>query len=208
MIANTVTISRVFLTFCVIALLGPHRDLNITPLAIIVLIFALDAIDGYIARQRNEVSKVGAVLDTIADRVIENTFWIYFTTIGLIPLWIPITVMARGFVTDSMQHYITQSRRGWLRALTRSRTSRALYGTIKMLTFLYLAGMSIFGDAVLPHLDMILATITVTFCLIRAFPIFECLEQKTSKTEGGKIRGGHEKRFNSFPQKTEEFTRR
>ena len=30
--------------------------------------------------------KIGEVIDTVADRIIENTFWIYFTTTGLIPL--------------------------------------------------------------------------------------------------------------------------
>jgi len=208
MFANAITFSRLFLTFVVIALLRQHRVLDIVLIATIAIIFVLDALDGYIARQRNEVSKIGAILDTIADRVIENTFWIYFTVIGLIPLWIPIIVMARGFVTDSIQHYTTQPRRGWSHAFTRSRTSRALYGAIKMLTFIYLASMSIFGDAAPPNLGMILATITVTFCLIRALTVFAHLQQNTSKTAGGKIRGGHEKRFNPFPQKAKEFTRR
>lgn len=72
-------------------------------IATIAIIFALDGVDGYIARRRNETSKLGAVLDTVADRIIENTFWIYFTTTGHLPLWMPIAVMPRGFITDSLQ---------------------------------------------------------------------------------------------------------
>ena len=51
-------------------------------IATIAIIFALDGVDGYIARRRNETSKLGQVLDTVAVRIIENTFWIYFTTTG------------------------------------------------------------------------------------------------------------------------------
>ena len=208
MFANAITFSRLFLTFAVIALLRQHRVLDIVLIATIAIIFALDALDGYIARKCNETSEIGAVLDTVADRIVENTFWIYFTTIGLIPLWIPITVMARGFVTDSLQRYVTRPSRGWIRALTGSRTSRALYGAIKMLTFLYLANVNVFEGTVPPHWGVILATITVAFCLIRAFPLFTWSKEDTSKTRADKIRGRHEKRFSPFPQKAEEFTRR
>lgn len=74
-------------------------------IATIAIIFALDGVDGYIARRRNETSKLGEVLDTVADRIIENTFWIYFTTTGRLPLWMPIAVMPRGFITDSLQRF-------------------------------------------------------------------------------------------------------
>ena len=105
MVANTITLCRLLLTFVVIVLLGKYRTLDIGLIAAIGGIFALDGIDGYIARKRDEASKFGEVLDTVADRIIENTFWIYFTTIGPLPLWVPITVMARGFITDGLQRF-------------------------------------------------------------------------------------------------------
>lgn len=69
----------------------------------IPIIFGLDAVDGIIARKRNGTSEIGAVLDIVADRVIENTFWIYFTAMGLIPSWMPIVVMTRGILTDRLR---------------------------------------------------------------------------------------------------------
>lgn len=81
-------------------------------IATIAFIFALAGIDGYIARRRNETSKLGEVLDPVADRIIENTFWIYFTTIGHLPLWIPIAVMARGFITGSLQRFFGYPEKG------------------------------------------------------------------------------------------------
>ena len=73
----------------------------------IAVIFALDAVDGYIARKRSETSKLGEVLDTLTDRIIENTFWVYFTATGQLPVWMPIVVMARGFITDAFDSYFS-----------------------------------------------------------------------------------------------------
>ena len=74
MLANTITIACTVLTFAVIALFGHQRALSIALISTIAVIFALDAVDGYIARKRSETSKLGEVLDTLADRIIENTF--------------------------------------------------------------------------------------------------------------------------------------
>ena len=54
MIANVITLSKPLLTFVVIALFGVHRNLDVVLIAIIPRIFALDALDGYIARKRKE----------------------------------------------------------------------------------------------------------------------------------------------------------
>jgi len=58
----------------VVALFGLPRTLDIGLIATIGLIFVLNAVARYIARKRNETSKVGEVIDTVADRIIENTF--------------------------------------------------------------------------------------------------------------------------------------
>ena len=170
MLANAITLFRIFLTFIVIALFGVHPHLAIPLITTVISIFALDALDGYVARKRNKTSKFGEILDTLADRIIENTFWIYFTAIGLIPIWIPIVVMARGFITDSLQRMLGYPKNGWTYALTRSRISRALSGISKMLAFTSLASVSIFKNSVLEQGSLILAAIAVSFCLLRGIP--------------------------------------
>ena len=172
MLANIITLSRLFLTFLVIPLLGRHPKLDITVIFTIALIFILDALDGYIARQRNETSKLGEILDTLADRIIENIFWIYFTAIGLIPVWMPIAVMARGFISDALQKSFGYPKRGWTRALTRSRISRALSGITKTCAFTSLTGAAVFSNPLLEQVSLILATVAVGFCLLRGIPFF------------------------------------
>ena len=166
MLANTITTSRLLLTFVVIVLFDKNHTLDIVLILAVVLIFGLDALDGYVARKRKEVSKIGALLDTLADRIIENAFWIYFTAIGRIPFWMPIAVMARGFITDALQHLQGYPKNGWTYALSRSRISRALSGITKMLAFTSLASISLFKNTVLEQGSLILATIAVGFCLL------------------------------------------
>lgn len=172
MLANVITLFRLFLTFGVIALFGTHAPFNIALIFTIAVIFLLDAVDGYIARKRNEVSLLGACLDTLADRIVENTFWIYFTAVGLIPVYMPIAVMARGVLTDTLQRTRGYPENGWTHTLTRSRFSRGLYGGVKMLTFMSLASVPVFNHDPLEFVSHGLATITVLFCLLRGMPFF------------------------------------
>jgi len=172
MLANTITIARILLTFVVVALFGKHRPLDIALIFSIALIFGLDVVDGIVARKRNEVSETGALLDTLADRIVENTFWLYFTVEGVIPLWMPLAVMARGVLTDTLQKSFGYPKNGWTHALTRSRISRGLYGIVKMLTFVSLASLTFFENSFFKEGSFFLAIIAVCFCLLRGLPFF------------------------------------
>lgn len=169
MLANVITLMRLLLTFGALCLFGRHRELDIVLMATIAFIFTLDAVDGAVARKRNEVSAFGARFDIAADRIIENAFWIYFACRSLIPCWLPILVVSRGVLTDSLPSTADSPESRWEIILTRSRVSRALYGLAKMTTFLYLAGV----NAALPlklEIGIMLAILTVALCLLRGLP--------------------------------------
>lgn len=76
MIANTITLTRLLLTFATILLIGVHPNLNVVLIATIAIIFVLDALDGYVARKRNETSEIGELLDTMADRITDGSGWL------------------------------------------------------------------------------------------------------------------------------------
>ena len=172
MVANMITISRTVFTFGVLAGLGKHLWLDIALIATIAGIIVLDGVDGYIARQRNETSETGAVLDTLADRLIENTFFIYFSVQGLIPIWMPIVVMCRGFGSDALQQMYGYPQGGWRFALTRSRWSRFVSGMTKLLAFTSLACALVFENARLETVSLVLAFFAVGVCLLRGVPFF------------------------------------
>ena len=172
MTANHITLIRVLLTLGSLCVFGHHRSLDLAVLVIVPVIFVLDALDGYLARKRNEVSPLGECLDTVADRMIENTFWIYFTATQQLPVWMPIAVMLRGFLTDALQRMHGYPIDGWTHALTRSRLSRAVSGVSKLLAFTSLAGTTVFTNAILETASLLLASLAVGVCLLRGLPFF------------------------------------
>ena len=103
MLANTITVIRLLLTYIVIAVFGKNISIDAATLVTIVLIFILDAVDGYVARRTHTTSLFGAMFDIAADRIIENVFWIYFAVNDIVHFWMPIAVLTRGFTTDAIR---------------------------------------------------------------------------------------------------------
>ena len=190
MIANLITLFRLMLVFVVISLFGYHIYLDILLVALIGLILLLDAVDGYVARKLNQTSAFGALLDIVGDRIVECVFWVYFAVVGLVPFWIPVIVIARGFFTDGLrsaafaqgktafgENSMMTSR--WTRALTSSRASRSIYGISKAVAFVYLGGVIAFKNSgIYPELvvglelvGVILSVIAVAMCVIRGLPV-------------------------------------
>ncbi len=190
MVANFITLIRLILVFVVVALFGQHVYLDLLMIIMTALILALDAVDGYVARKLRQTSDFGGLFDIIGDRVVENVYWIYFAIVGLIPFWLPMIVLARGFVTDGLRSAAfaqgksafgekTMMRSGWTRMLTSSRASRSIYGAFKTITFLYLGGvialkgvsLSVEVIAGFEAAGVVIATIAVAMCVVRGIPV-------------------------------------
>lgn len=67
------------------------------------LAFALDGLDGYLARKFNISSKLGATLDIMADRIAEYSYWILFAVMGWLSIVFPLIAIVRGVVVDSIR---------------------------------------------------------------------------------------------------------
>ena len=103
--ANIISISRIFFVFIAAALLY-FKNSSVAYLlafALTVIAFALDGLDGYVARKFHEESKLGSVLDIMGDRIAEYIYWIMLAHLGLVPVLFPIIVVTRGVVTDSLR---------------------------------------------------------------------------------------------------------
>jgi phosphatidylglycerophosphate synthase len=75
-------------------------------LAAVALLFiglTLDTVDGVVARKTGQTSLFGSVLDIAADRTYELVLWLCFADLGLIPLAIPLLVVARTTLTDAFR---------------------------------------------------------------------------------------------------------
>jgi cardiolipin synthase len=95
-IPNSLTILRILLIPCYIGLLIYGRF----TLALIVLIVAglTDALDGAIARVKNQYTRLGAVLDPLADKLLLTSGFITLSMIHLIPSWVTILVVSRDLI--------------------------------------------------------------------------------------------------------------
>lgn len=109
--ANQITIVRILLipVFVLAALYygrtvahgAPVEWMRYTAIAIFTVAAASDGIDGYIARRYNQRSKLGTILDPIADKglllagiiTLSVSNWQYE-----FPLWFPVLVIARDMV--------------------------------------------------------------------------------------------------------------
>jgi len=156
--ANLITAARVVLLFITIGFIylgWPQNGQKGDPVWLLVatlltlVVFIADAIDGVVARARGEASELGAVIDIAGDRIVENAYWIVFAHLGLLSVWFPIVQLTRSFTVDAFRTLalregktafgettMMQSRFGiWLAA---SRFNRGLYGSAKVVTFVWL----------------------------------------------------------------------
>lgn len=95
-IANALTVMRVLLVPVLVYLLlaGEHR-------AALWVFFAAgvsDALDGFIARQFNQFSRFGAILDPIADKSLIAATVLSLAWLGFLPLWLVAVVVVRDVV--------------------------------------------------------------------------------------------------------------
>lgn len=95
-IPNSLTILRILLIPCYIGLLVYGRF----NLALIVLVVAgiTDALDGAIARVKNQHTRLGAVLDPLADKLLLTSGFVTLSLIHVIPSWVTIIVVSRDVI--------------------------------------------------------------------------------------------------------------
>jgi CDP-diacylglycerol---glycerol-3-phosphate 3-phosphatidyltransferase len=154
---NKVTLLRVAVGFAAVCLFGRGAWANLTAVGLTVVAIALDALDGHIARKKKMATPVGAQLDILGDRMIENVYFTYFAVVGMVSLWLPVLFFARGAATDFLRGLAMKAghspmgapmgagwganamlRTWWGQALVMSRWSRGLYAAMKCLCFCYL----------------------------------------------------------------------
>ena len=63
-------------------------------LGIFVLAGLTDILDGYIARNFNLITKLGKVLDPLADKSLRLAAIIMFVVVGVLPLWVLIAMLS------------------------------------------------------------------------------------------------------------------
>jgi len=194
---NKVTFLRVIAGFAAVSMFGHGAWMNLLAVGLTVAAIALDALDGHIARTRKMATPVGAQIDILGDRIIENMYFTYFAVVGMVSLWLPMLFFARGAATDFLRGLAMRAGHSgwganamlqtwWGRALVASRWSRGAYAAMKCICFCYLGlelaltrgPVALLGPMTLDLHAAIrtgaetLAWMTGAFCLLRGLPVF------------------------------------
>ena len=105
---NKLTIFRIILVpiMVIIPFLGIKGELWGIPITYLIVdfIFILasitDKLDGYIARNKNQVTAFGKFLDPLADKILVLSAMLMLVENAKLPAWIPIIVLAREFLVS------------------------------------------------------------------------------------------------------------
>ena len=90
---NIITIARIALVPVMILLL---KDQDYAAgLIVFVIAGASDALDGYLAKRLNVQSRLGAILDPVADKLLLVSAYVMLAVLGHIPFWLVLVVVFR-----------------------------------------------------------------------------------------------------------------
>src|SRR5260370_40990790 len=203
--------------FAAVRLFGRGPWASLAAVGLTVTSIALDALDGHIARTKKLATAIGAQIDILGGRMIENVYFTYFAVVGMVSLWLPVFFFARGAMTDFLRGLALRAGHSgwganamlqtwWGRALVASRWSRGLYAGMKCLCFCYLGlelaltrgPVALLGElAADAHAAVrvgaqVLTWATAGFCLLRGLPVL--VEGWKYVVAGVAVGGGQKKR--------------
>jgi CDP-diacylglycerol---glycerol-3-phosphate 3-phosphatidyltransferase len=100
---NTLTLIRIFLVpLLVVVLLTKWGGPFLGP-AIFGAAVATDWLDGYLARRRNQVTRLGILLDPLADKLLVSAALLSLVELDVIAAWIVWIILGREFAVTGLR---------------------------------------------------------------------------------------------------------
>jgi CDP-diacylglycerol--glycerol-3-phosphate 3-phosphatidyltransferase len=84
-------------------LLSPGRVFSLVIAILFIIASITDLLDGYVARRYNIVTKMGKLLDPIADKLLISAAMIVMIPIGRIPAWMVAIFIIRDIFVDGLR---------------------------------------------------------------------------------------------------------
>ena len=108
---NALTLFRIFLVpFLVVVLLTKFTGREFVGLAIFLVAAITDFFDGWVARRRNQTTRLGALLDPIADKLLMSAAFISLVEMDSthVPAWMVVIVIGREFAVSGLRSIAAQ----------------------------------------------------------------------------------------------------
>ena len=114
-LANRITLARiVFIPVFLVVLLGQFPEWLTAPrwwliaqpwlaAIIFVALAASDAVDGHIARSRNQVTTFGKFIDPLADKLLVTAALVALVDLERIPSWVALVIISRELVVSGLR---------------------------------------------------------------------------------------------------------
>jgi phosphatidylglycerophosphate synthase len=178
--ADAATLFRTALVFVAAYMILVKYDILLT-VSTVIVVFLLDFVDGWLARIDHKrglkQSFYGAKLDIAGDRVTEYSFWMVFTYLGIVPLFVIFIMFLRHSFSDAFtasKGKTFQNMNTAFGKIAYSHVSRGGIGVVKAVTFIYLTLVYTAGYPIL--IGYALTGILVAYILLRgAAEIYETL---------------------------------
>jgi cardiolipin synthase (CMP-forming) len=115
-LANRITIFRLVLIPVFIALIVSYTRaqdwLRHAALGVFALAAVSDALDGFVARAFDQKTKLGAVLDPMADKLLVNSTFVFLAVNEeleyQLPLWFPVIILGRDVIIVLLSYLLNE----------------------------------------------------------------------------------------------------
>ena len=108
---NALTLLRIFLVPLLVVVLltkPPYSGKEYVGLAIFLIAAVTDFFDGWLARRRKQVTKLGMLLDPIADKLLVSAAFISLVQLHLAPAWMIVIIIGREFAVSGLRSIAAQ----------------------------------------------------------------------------------------------------
>ncbi len=208
--ANMVTIVRILLVpVFVVAILSPWPDFfpywteaDLWKPWIAAFIFAAlsctDAVDGYLARSRGEVTIFGKFVDPLADKILVAAALLALVELQLLPSWVALIILGREFIVSGLRmlvatHGVAIAASWYGKAKTVFQIIAIILFIVKgspILTSLHeQAGLALYIISWIFMIIAVLLTI-VSMCdyFLKCIPVFKMKPQEAAPTDSSEER--------------------
>jgi CDP-diacylglycerol---glycerol-3-phosphate 3-phosphatidyltransferase len=106
-LANKITLARILLVpIFIVLLVSDFPNSKYYALAFYLILALSDLLDGYIARKRNEITQMGAILDPLADKLLVGAALIFLIGRG-VDAWMAYTIIVRELVITALRSVVS-----------------------------------------------------------------------------------------------------